>query len=70
MTDSAVMDAKPKTSPDASDIEPSKLWWLISGVWVLMFSLVLVFVLFAEYTRYERLEGRLAPAPNQVNAQL
>lgn len=59
------MNAKRNTSFDSSDIEPSRLWWLISGVWVLMFSLVLIFVLSAEYKRYERLESRLAPVASQ-----
>ncbi len=59
------MNTKRDTSFDTSDIEPSRLWWLISGVWVLMFSLVLIFVLSAEYKRYERLESRLVPATSQ-----
>ncbi|MBS1939631.1 MAG: hypothetical protein JST38_01975 [Bacteroidetes bacterium] len=70
MTDIAVMNAKPKTGLDPSDVEPSRMWWLISGIWALMFSLVLVFVLLAEYTRYEQLENRLAPAPGQARLQL
>ncbi len=65
------MDARREMTIADTDIEPSRLWWLLSGAWVLMFGLVLMFVLLAEYTRYERLESHPHPATaQQVNAEL
>lgn len=64
------MDARQRIFPDAADTEPSRLWWFISCIWILMFSMVVLFILLAEYTRHAHLESRLVPATGQANTFL